>query len=169
MYRDLPARHTTRLHDFNYSSNNLYYVTICTKNRECIFVGADYHPPEIIQLSKIGNIAKQCWEEIPNHYSFVSLNQFVIMPNHVHGIISIEHKMRADNNPPLHMVTGTVGAIVRGYKIGVTKWCRQNTNIYDVWQRNYYEHIIRDQKDLERIQKYIRSNPASWTKDRFYS
>jgi len=163
-----PVRRSIRLHNFDYSSNNLYFVTICTKNRQNIFVGADYYPPANIKLNNIGKIAKQYWEEIPHHYPFVSLNQFVIMPNHIHGIITIKRKMRADNNPPLHTVTGTIGAIVRGYKIGVTKWCRENTNIYDVWQRNYYEHIIRNEDDLNRIRKYIHNNPSNWTKDKLF-
>ena len=164
----VPIRHSIRLRGFDYSSNNLYFVTVCTKYKENIFVGADYHPPASIQLNEIGNMAKQYWEEIPNHYPHVSLDEFVIMPNHIHGIITIGHNTRADDNPPLHVVTGTIGAIVRGYKIGVTKWCRQNTNIYDVWQRNYYEHIIRDEVDLNRIRKYIHNNPSNWTKDKLF-
>lgn len=168
MDNDVPVRRSIRLSDFDYSSSNLYFVTICTKNKQSIFVGADYHPPANNQLSQIGNIAKQYWEEIPHHYPYVSLDQSVIMPNHIHGIITIGHKTRADNNPPLHVVTGTIGAIIRGYKIGVTKWCRQNTNIYDVWQRNYYEHIIRDADDLQRIRAYIHNNPINWTKDKLF-
>lgn len=164
----LPVRRSIRLSGFDYSSNNLYFVTICTKNRQSIFVGADYHPPASIQFNEIGKIAKQYWEEIPQHYPYVSLDQYIIMPNHIHGIIMIEHKTRADDNPPLHLVTGTLGAIIRGYKIGVTKWCRQNTDIFDVWQRNYYEHIIRNKNDLLRIQSYIHDNPINWHKDKLF-
>ncbi len=168
MSRDLPYRASVRLPGYNYSSPNWYYVTICTKNRQNIFVGADYYPPANIKYSPIGNIAQQYWKEIPTHYPYVSLDQFIIMPNHVHGIIIINDNKRADNNPPLHTVTGTIGAIIRGYKIGVTKWCRQNTDVYDVWQRNYYEHIIRDEGELIHIRQYISDNPKNWNKDKLF-
>jgi len=161
-------RHTIRLSDFDYSSPNWYYVTICTKDRMNVFVGADYYPPVNINLSPIGRIAAKYWVEIPQHYSYVSLDQFVIMPNHLHGIIVINHHIRADNNPPLHMVSGTIGAIIRGYKIGVTKWCRTNTDINDIWQRNYYEHIIRDEGELNHVRQYIADNPINWESDKLF-
>ncbi len=168
--RDLPSRMSLRLPDFNYASNNWYFVTICANNRRNLFVGADYYPPVNTELNAIGQIVQQYWQEIPDHYPFVTLDQFVVMPNHIHGIITIDRGIRADNNPPLHhIVTGTIGAIVRGFKIGVTKLCRQNTNVNNVWQRNYYEHIIRDEHDLDRIRIYIHNNPFNWINDRLHN
>lgn len=168
MSHDLPYRVSVRLPGFDYSSPNWYYVTICTKNRQQLFVGADYHPPVNITYTPIGLIAKQYWQEIPHHYPSASLDQFVIMPNHIHGVIIIKQKIRADDNPPLHKGSGTLGAIVRGYKIGVTKWCRENSSIYDIWQRNYYEHIIRDEGELANIRQYIKDNPRNWNMDKLY-
>jgi putative transposase len=94
------------------------------------------------------------------------------MPNHVHGILSIMETVGAKNFSPLPSpqrqrpgTSKTVGAIIRGFKIGVTKWMREHTLIHNVWQRNYYEHVIRDEADLSRIQEYIVANPACWDED----
>jgi len=171
MFKDLPNRHTTRLHEYDYSQLNWYYVTICTNHHENMFVGANQHlpvPPSFdIQLNKIGQTTQQCWLDIPIHNPNVKLDKYVIMPNHVHGIIIINYqKQRANIDSPLHGTSGTIGAIVRGFKIGVTKWCRTNTQIHDVWQRNYYEHIIRDEGELTHIRKYITDNPKNWLIDK---
>lgn len=83
--------------------------------------------------------------------------------------------VRAKNFSPLHndnsfrSPSKTLGSMIRGLKIGVTKWIRKNTDIYKVWQRNYYEHIIRDEDDLNRIRKYIRHNPRNWNNDRLFT
>ena len=192
MIKDLPYRASFRIPGFDYSSSNWYYITICSHGRESIFgdvidlVGARRgspvsHSREKISLNQIGQIANQCWLDIPNHYSNVKLDEYIIMPNHVHGIIIINTQTtRANNDSPLqriqiqqsikiHGTSNTIGAIVRGYKIGVTKWCRQNTNLYDVWQRNYYEHIIRDEGELSHIRQYIRDNPKNWETDKFHA
>jgi REP element-mobilizing transposase RayT len=95
------------------------------------------------------------------------------MPNHVHGIVVIKHRggthtVGAKNFSPLHRQNGTsktIGSIVRGFKIGVTKWVRANTDIHTVWQRNYYEHIIRNEEDLRDIRDYIQYNPQRWVDD----
>jgi len=171
------SRHTIRLRGFDYSQANWYYVTICTNHHESLFVHSAF--ANNLQLNDIGQIAHQCWLDIPNHYSNVKLDEFIIMPNHVHGIIIINTQTtRANNDSPLpnnnqsqpriqtHGTSNTIGAIVRGFKIGVTKWCRANTQIYDVWQRNYYEHIIRDKGELTHIRKYIKDNPKNWETDK---
>jgi len=101
----------------------------------------------------------------------------VIMPNHLHGIINIDHGFVGVQNfeplPPQinqfqKIIPQSIGAIIRGYKIGVTKWVRANTNICDLWQRNYFEHIIRTEKSFNEIQKYILNNPYNWEQDEMY-
>ena len=96
------------------------------------------------------------------------------MPNHIHGIIVINNdriqKERAQNIVPLQnecqkIISGSIGSIIRGYKIGVTKWFRQNTNVKNVWQRSFYDHVIRNDKSLDNIREYIRDNPAKWDDD----
>src|SRR5690606_5266060 len=118
---------------------------------------------------------------IPNHYPHAGLDAFVVMPNHIHGIIVIRRGVAADgarvdavganDHSPLRRdmprsPSKTIGSIVRGFKIGVTKWFRGNTDVHDVWQRNYYEHIVRNERSLNRIRRYILENPARWHTDR---
>ncbi len=187
-------RRSIRLKGYDYSQPGAYFITICTKNRKCLF-GNIINGKMI--LNDAGHIAQNCWLEIPNHYPNVILDEFIIMPNHIHGIIIINagandnspinvgannnSPRQANNNSPRQInnnspqpssfrsPSGTIGSIVRGFKIGVTKWFRQNTDIYDVWQRNYYEHIIRNEQELDRIRKYIINNPLKWELDKNYS
>lgn len=200
MNRSIPNRdrNSIRLKDFDYSQNGYYYVTICTKDRECLFGKIDNGK---MVLNQAGNVADKCWLEIPKHYPFVILDEFIIMPNHVHGIIVIQHTNvgannhspvrfaknnssvhGANNNLPLRIngTSGTVGAIVRGFKIGVTKWFHfqmvgannyspvhgaKNNQSVQIWQRNYYEHVIRDEEELDRIREYIQTNVLKWNED----
>ncbi|MGI5924564.1 MAG: transposase [Lentisphaeria bacterium] len=173
-----------RLQGYDYSQAGAYFVTICTHNRACLF-------GEIVsgemRLNDAGNIACQCWDDIPVHFPNVDLDEFVVMPNHLHGIIVIADIVGATPQycppappppvgaknisplPPPRGTSKTVGSIVRGFKIGVTKWMRSNTSIYEVWQRNYWEHIVRNEPELNRIRKYIHDNPAQWELDRLHS
>jgi REP element-mobilizing transposase RayT len=134
-------------------------------------------------LNDAGRIACDCWLEIPQHYQNVVLHEFVIMPNHIHGILEISmpsivgvEYFRPDNNQhdnirvenirPLqrpNCESGTIGAIIRGIKIGVTKQIG-----YSIFQRNYYEHIIRNDESYQKITEYIYENPENWQKDDYY-
>jgi len=169
----LRSRQSIRLSGFDYSQRGWYFITICTYRRKYFFgdiVGANNHSPTYMQLSNIGNIVYTTWKHIPDHYPNVKLDKFIVMPNHVHGIINIyQSDHRANNNLPLHGTSQTIGAIIRGFKIGVTKWCRTYTITNNVWQRNYYEHIIRDDHDLRRIRQYIANNVINWANDNFYN
>ncbi len=190
-------RRSIRLKNYDYSQSGIYFVTICTKNREHIFCSIENGETK---LSEEGIVADKCWMEIPTHFPDVVLHEYVIMPNHIHGIIEIKKSMDvldrdARNNVDIHnnvdashppspqphpslsmhpssltnesiRPTGTsrtIGSIVRGFKIGVTKGID-----YSPWQRNYYEHIIRDYLEYERIAEYIVQNPLKWENDCFY-
>jgi REP element-mobilizing transposase RayT len=193
-----PQRHhrrSIRLQGYDYTQPGAYFVTLVTYNRACLF--GDIVDGEM-RLNDAGRIAEQCWLDIPSHFLDVELDAFVIMPNHVHGILRIVGEtvtvgaqnvssagaVGAKNFSPLppspppsqlpsppnadsfpHGTSRTIGSVVRGFKIGVTKWFRQNTAIYTVWQRNYYEHIIRSDRELEHIRAYIESNPQHWAAD----
>lgn len=182
-------RRSIRLKGYDYSRAGKYFLTICTDQRQCLF--GDIVDGEMI-LNDIGGVVRQCWVEIPEHFPQVELDDFVVMPNHVHGIISIVD-IGTENGYPIGMNFGdnreqygvgakdfsplrglplgtskTVGAMVRGFKVGVTKWVRGNTEIYKVWQRNYWEHIIRDEYSLSRIRQYIRHNPSKWEGDKLF-
>ena len=172
-------RRSIRLRGYDYSQAGAYFVTLCTHNRQCLF-------GEMVdgkmQLNEAGRVVENCWNDIPLHFPHVELDEWVIMPNHVHGILSIavSPDVGAKNFSPLQCslkhqsaqrpcgTSKTIGSIVRGFKIGVTKWLRNNTPIHDVWQRNYWEHIIRNEPELHHIREYIHNNPAQWELDRLY-
>ncbi len=160
-------RRSIRLKGYDYSQPGGYFVTICTQNHECVL-------GEIVdgqvRLSPAGEIASQCWLEIPKHFSNVELNVSVMMPNHVHGIIIIHQTVGVQQVEPLrnefqHMVPQSIGSIIRQYKSSVTRLCREQKYHDFRWQRNYYEHIIRNEADLNRIRKYIDENPWQWHYD----
>ena len=164
---DKHHRHSLRLQGFDYTQEGAYFVTVCLQDRACLF--GDISDGKMI-LNDVGLMAEKCWNEIPAHFPHIELDEFVIMPNHVHGILSITTAVGAKNVSPLpsqqmHGPSKTIGSVIRGFKIGVTKWMRQNTPVYNVWQRNYYEHVIRDSDDWNRTHLYIESNPRDWEDD----
>ncbi len=176
-------RRSIRLKGYDYSSEGAYYVTIVTHGRECLF-------GEIIDdemyLNEYGVIIQNWWNEIPVHFKNVDLGSFVIMPNHVHGIIFIVEERRGEvisphgspnniylnaNNqggetPPLRKPI--LGQIVAYFKYQSTKEMNRVETpnaITRLWQRNYYEHILRNEKDLKQKTDYILDNPSRWEED----
>ena len=124
-------------------------------------------------LNPAGRMAEKCWLDIPKHFPHAVLHDYIIMPNHVHGIIELTDVGAKNFSPQprqsqFHSPSKTIGSIVRGFKIGVTKWMRQNTDTFSVWQRNYYEHIIRNAESYGNIAEYIITNPARWQDDNLY-
>ncbi len=141
-------RRSIRLKGYDYSQAGLYFITICCHNKACLFgkiVGAKNNESPKMVLNDAGKIANQCWVEISKHFPNSVLHEHIVMPNHVHGIIElISEPVGAENFPPnknmandfhrandylpLRSPSKTIGSIVRGFKIGVTKWFRNNTN-----------------------------------------
>jgi REP element-mobilizing transposase RayT len=177
-------RKSIRLKGYDYSQAGLYFITICCQDRACLF--GDVVNGKI-GLNVAGKIANECWLEIPEHFPNVILHEYIVMPNHIHGIIELTEIVGAKNfslhqHSPHHTGANdfspllipfvspsrTIGSIVRGFKIGVTKWMRQNTDFETVWQRNYHEHIIRNEQSYQTISDYIINNPAKWADDKFY-
>ena len=170
-------RRSIRLPTHDYASPGAYFVTICTARRECLF--GEVVEGEV-RLSAIGAIVNDCWTEIQSHVTNVETDAFVVMPNHVHGILVI-HDGRTDRrgvqlNAPTRPDAPTpangptsprngLPVIVRTFKAAVTTLCRRLGQIDDVWQRNYYERIVRDDEELDRVRAYIRENPARWADD----
>jgi len=149
-------------------------VTICTHQRECLL-------GEImdgnVELSKIGKIAQECWFEIPKHFGDVQLDEFVVMPNHVYGIIIINQRISVgtDYNLSLrrqnrfrNVIVKSLSYIVAGFKSGVTRKINRSRNISHplAWQSRFYDHIIRNEAELNRIREYIITNPLKWELDR---
>jgi putative transposase len=171
---------SSRLQNWDYRSTGYYYITICVKNRSCVFGCVEN---DKMVLSDIGKIAEKYWREIPVHFPFVKLDEFIIMPNHVHGIIGIvetlqcnvsTNKMQMNNTQNKIMSNispkyGSLSVIIRSYKSICSKIIYTNySNIYFVWQSRFYDHIIRDDEDLMRIQKYIINNPLKWNEDDYH-
>jgi Transposase and inactivated derivatives len=164
-------RRSVRLKEYDYSMPGEYFITICTKEKECLFGDV---VEEEMKHSQIGVIATHCWEEIPRHFQSVELDECVVMPNHVHGIIiitdrvenvrhvGIQHVESLRKNSYQHIVAGSIGVIVRSFKSAVSRLCHLNGHFQFTWQPNYYDRIIRDEKELNNIREYIRNNPLRW-------
>ena len=139
----------------------------CTLNRKFLF--GEIVKDEM-QLNRIGEIAADFWKDVPNHFPNISLGSFVIMPNHIHGILFYLRKRAQHVAPlrqPLNIIPESLGAVIRSFKGAVTKRIRTMPDglTNGVWQRNYYEHIIRDEAEMQTINDYIEANPARWAAD----
>ena len=174
-FRDKNLKRSVRLSTGDYSWNAAYFITICTQNREHFF-------GEVInkemKLSGIGNLAIQFWEEILEHFSFVFLDEFIVMPNHIHGIIIID---KPANDAPFtekpKVITqgrfqncgkNSISAIIGSYKSAVSK-SAHFINLDFAWQSHFHDHIICDEDSFKRIKFYIRNNPKNWKEDKFYN
>ena len=177
-------RRSIRLKGYDYSGEGLYSVTICTHDRECVL--GEIKDGRMV-LSRFGEIARRCWDEIPGHFGCVGLDEHVIMPNHMHGVILLRDISGRDEVTCRDEVTSslqeydletkpqrlftiqrpTLGQIVAFYKYRSTKLINEMRNAPGTrfWQRNYYEHIIRNGNDLDRIRKYIMDNVAKWSEE----
>jgi len=178
-----------RLINWDYRSNADYFVTICTKDKKCFFGEIEMHAntkQKTMKLSKIGKFAHEFWMEIPDHFPFVQLDAFVVMPNHIHGIITINQPrdvacnissgniisddIPSGKNEKMAKISpkkGSLSSVIRSYKSAVTKQVRQiDTNFS--WQSLYHDHIIRNPFALNRIRNYINNNPDNWDIDSQY-
>lgn len=162
-------RRSIRLKGYDYTSAGAYFVTVVTYQRDRLF--GDITNEEM-RLSGLGKVADECWRSIPEHFPSVELGAHIVMPNHVHGIIVIhdDGSGAGDRGKGAAMLRpnvkpGSLGAIVRSYKSAVSYRANKELNMTAIWQRNYYEHIIRNEKELDNIWRYIESNPARWEED----
>lgn len=179
-------RRSIRLKGFDYSKQGLYFITLCTNNREHIF---GQIKDGTLELNQFGKIAYDEWLESTNIRNNISLGEFIIMPNHMHGIICIEKQISTNNKiGEFKSPSNNLGAIIRGYKgsttkkinqlkrkdTGVSQYTPKDTGVLQyapnrigsIWQRNYYEHIIRTEKAFNNISNYIINNPKNWGKDK---
>ena len=207
-----PATHhrrSIRLRDYDYSQPGAYFVTICTESRKCLFGSVS---GDSMILNQLGRIINSCWMEIPNHVPNCELDSFIVMPNHVHGILMIIDRTteydgrgtacrapgnitpdpsgtacrapgnitpdpsgtacRAPTKTNMEQfgkpVAGSLATIIRSFKSAGTRLINksQGTQGNSIWQRDYYEHIIRDEEELYEIRRYIEENPIQWAIDR---
>jgi len=184
-------RRSIRLKGYDYAQAGLYFITICCQDRICRF--GSVVDGEMI-LNEYGQIAFNEWIKTTEIRNNVEMGEFVVMPNHIHGIIrllgrgelhspnneSVEFNThqppnnsmgnnRGESISPLRGPSQTIGAIIRGYKSSVTKQLGLLGFNEKLWQRNYFEHIIRDEQSYQNISNYIINNPLKWAEDKFYT
>jgi REP-associated tyrosine transposase len=162
-------RHSIRLVNYDYSSPGAYFVTVVTLHRECVF--GEISDGEM-RLNQYGRMVKQAWEWLPTYYPYVYQETCMVMPNHFHGILQIIEPDDDWGGGPRPAPTGTTKIKPLGQLIGAFKTISakqinltRSTPGLAVWQRNYYEHVIRNQDELEHISVYILGNPQSWADD----
>jgi REP element-mobilizing transposase RayT len=172
-------RRSIRMKGYDYSREGLYFVTICVQNRACLF--GKITNGEMI-LNEYGQIVQMVWNELPRHYANIQLDEFIVMPNHIHGIIAITDENAVDivgagfkpapTTEPTTIPTTKHGLpeIVRALKTfsAIKINALRNSQGEKLWQRNYWEHIIRNEKSYQYIANYIVNNPPNWNKDKFY-
>jgi len=156
-------RKRNRLENYDYSQAGYYFVTICTKDREEFFGSVRQGS---MNLSRYGEITNQCWYDLPKHYFNCSLDLFVIMPNHVHGIIVI-HGEKIVGNGLKPFPTNDLSEIVRGFKTFSSRRINEEMTGNDKfhWQKSFYDHVIRNEKSLDNLRRYISNNPLKWELD----
>ncbi len=152
-----PQRRNPRLTGHDYRAVGAYFVTVCTDGRRCLFGEV---VDDVVVLTPLGRLVQDAWDAIPSRHRWVATDAFVVMPNHVHGVIvQVTTPDGAMNRAP-------TGEVVRAWKARVTADARRRGLIGDrLWQRGYYDHIVRDEKDLHRVRQYIDNNPLAWALD----
>jgi len=171
---------SARLRSWDYASSGWYYVTVCTKQLKPYFGKIDH---AVSIMSNLGQAAYQYWSDIPQHHNNTEIDEFVVMPNHIHGIIVIAETLDIDTShvETLHATSlpsssrssisprkGSLGVIIRSLKSAVTRWARMNGYPNYAWQPRFFDHIIRNEDALSRIRIYIQNNPQKWEIDKYY-
>lgn len=184
LYQNKYRIQSIRLQNYDYRSHGYYFVTICTYQKICYF--GEIKDNQVI-LSELGKIAEKFWLEIPEHFNFIQIDRFVIMPNHIHGIVIINNNQlnqpEIENSAQIYLESnnkrsqimsnispkkGSLSTVIRSYKSAVTKWSKKNKFDSFSWQSRFYEHIIRDEESLNSIREYIINNPMKWQEDENY-
>ena len=157
-------RKPNRLRDYDYSQDGYYFITICTRGRKEFFGNIREGK---LDLNRYGETVNQCWYDLPRHYPNGSLDSFVIMPNHVHGIIVIDNENVVGNGFKPFPTHG-LSEIIRGFKTFSSRKINEEIEIDNKfqWQKSFYDHIIQDERSLDLIKEYIQNNPLKWDLDR---
>ena len=162
MFMEFPKRKQNRLTEFDYSMPNAYFITICADKRENLFwTDADtiVDRPKNVPLSYLGAVVRQSIEDIPKYYPAISVDHYVIMPNHVHLLLQIH-----TDSSGRSMIAPTISTVVRLMKGVVSKEFG-----FPIWQKGFHDHVIRNDMDYQEIWNYIDGNPGKWTEDRLYT
>ena len=159
MTKTLTRKSRNRLEGYDYSQTNYYYVTICTGNRKELFGKIENNQ---MLLNYHGQVVKQQWQWLEKQYSYIELDEYVVMPNHIHGILIINKRTGLDLS--LHKIK-SLSSLIGAFKTTSSKLIHQNGLSDFAWQRSFHDHIIRNDKSLNKIRKYIINNPATWDND----
>jgi REP element-mobilizing transposase RayT len=173
---DIHRRRSLRLKKYDYSQTGAYFVTICTRNRERLF-GDITEINSKTEVNEFGVIVHDEWLKSADVRKEITIDAFCIMPNHFHGIVVITGSVGAYGHTPLQRnntfrsPSQNLGAMVRAFKSAVTIQINKirSTPSMPIWQRNYYDHVIRDDDDLNRIREYIDNNPVNWMQDELFA
>ncbi len=164
-------RRSIRLKNRDYALRDQYFVTICAHERRCVFGSvADGR----LVPTALGRLVRECWVAIPQHFHVVTLDEFVIMPNHLHGVITLTPLVGAQHRCALPggatangVAPGSLGAIIRSFKAIVARRAHKELGWKGpIWQRNYFERVLRDGKEFSDVSRYIMENPKKWEMDR---
>lgn len=156
---EFPKRTQNRLTEYNYSTPNAYFITVCTENRKNLFwedVGAITDRPENVPLTDLGVVVRQSIYDIPSHYPAITVDHAVVMPNHIHLLLQINTDLNGRS-----MIAPTISTVVRLMKGAVSKQAG-----FSVWQKGLYDHVIRNENDYQEVWNYIEGNPGKWAEDR---
>ena len=170
-------RKSIRLPNYDYTQDGAYFISLVTHNRECLL--SDVVDGQL-ELRTIGKIVNDVWKSIPLHFPQASVDHFVIMPNHIHGIITIvgaRHKVSSLRRQAVPLLerfgkptSGSIPTIIRSFKSEATRRVnimRKSPGV-KLWLRNYYEHVIRDEQGFQSIVEYILANPQNWHDDKYF-
>jgi len=160
--KNFQTRKSIRLKEYDYSQEGMYFITICTQDRKCVLseiLGGSVKTDPYIKLNNIGIMVEKELKKIEEHFKTIKIHDYVIMPNHIHFIIEkIIVGAGLDLPDKKIKITNVIGL----FKADVSRRIG-----YSFWQRNYYEHIIRSEKELYKIKEYIQYNPLNWEKDKY--
>lgn len=168
------SRRSIRLPDFDYARYGPFFITLCVENRKCNF-GTVANSQ--MQSNRYGQIVEDEWMRTAEIRRETFFDAYVVMPNHFHGIVSVLNaeterlgRVGAHSRAPLRRQSRSLGSLIAQFKATTTRLINalRGTPGASVWQRNYYEHVVRDERDLERIRAYIDANPARWEEDSYH-
>jgi len=189
-FQDIYRIPSARAAWWDYRNDAAYFATVCTASHEHYFGEiVETAAKQKMQLSEIGQIAHQNWIKIPDHFPFIRLDAFVVMPNHIHGILIIDNpisfgdavktlhatSLQQSSDPPtikneemaaISPKWGSFSTVIRSYKSSVSKQAREIHADF-AWQTRFHDHIIRDEESWRKIQEYILTNPTRWDKDKY--
>lgn len=159
------SRRSVRLKGYDYAQAGAYFVTICTTDRACLFGAIN---AGAMDLNDAGRMVATIWSDLPARFPGIDIDVFVVMPNHLHGIVVL----REDASVGAPLVGARLGAIVGAFKSITTVEYGRGARTHGwagfrgrLWQRNYYEHVVRDEADLSRVRRYVEKNPLRWEFD----